>query len=199
MKRLPFWILLTIVMNACTGLPSMAIMLNERPEGEVVNVNENGFIAFSPDGHTKSEMKIDVKNITTGKVFRLNLTPDFSNNLYFGVGPIKIAEKQLDLGMNKSVVIYQLPPGDYVFKYAYIKGLQKTQGSPIPGYPFTIESRVITSFGELSVEGKLGLLGQVESINIRTVKVDIKNAISGFDLYGIPDLRVQSRELEISK
>jgi len=177
--KLVIYAWLVFLISGCTTPPPNATLLNLRPDPAIIDVETNGFLAFAPDSGTEIYLRADIKNNTSGKVFRILLTPE--------------PEK----GNIPPVVVFQLPVGDYKFTHLYSGYGKSPSMTKINPNPFYIHKKIITSFGSLNISGEEGSRLNIKNITVMTDQQDIDILIKQFDGYGISNFRIRDMELSL--
>jgi len=183
------------VLIGCGAIPKMAPMLNVKGIEKEVDADANGFIAFESETDYGDEIRADVKNLDSGKKFRITLNPSTRNSMSFGIGPFTVAERKSDKDLNsKTVFVFQLPPGRYRFQYLY--PAKKASGKRIDG-AFEVGKSEILSFGKLDIGYTYYFTGVAKSLKIESGKEPIDEDIKRFEAYGINKLAIKNTPIAI--
>jgi hypothetical protein len=183
----------------CGLVPNKADFITETSEFQKADIDSNGVLAFHAKQNTGVNVDVDFDNKTLNKKFRVDFTPGFSNLLYLGVGPVKVAEKKLDkIMVSDSIALFSLPPGKYQPWFLYAKRGNKGGKFAVIGEGFEIRQGEITSLGQIEIKYDEGLLG-FKNVAIHSNPGSISDEIKRITQRNLNKMVIQESQINIEK
>jgi hypothetical protein len=185
---------------SCSMFPVKSPFLSERSTLEKTQLENLGFVAFIRDNpDIELAVDVDVKNLRSGKKYRLDVDPAFFNFVL-----IPGLEKKLRRNViSDSVAFYALPEGEYEPVYSTYNVLDNNpstknqSGYKSHGQRFKVEKGKITSFGRIRVDFKQVFLKKT-TLDIYSTGASILNDIRAVQVTGLSDREITEQEFRSS-
>ncbi|MCD6025068.1 MAG: hypothetical protein K0Q91_1984 [Fibrobacteria bacterium] len=188
-------LLLGVTARAGSFFPEMAPFVTERSDLAKADLSTNGILAFSYETDTDHSLKMDVKNVETGKKYRFALNPEFNN--YVSIpGYTKVLPKDV---ISPTVALFSLPPGRYTpVTIQFHSNPNNMSGASVAGSEFTIEAGKTTSFGKVKIDFERGIpLVRKAVFEVQSTGVSIDSALMAVDNPKIASQEILRQELKV--
>ncbi len=195
-------LLLAVLLSGC-ALPK-AILVNDVKMQSKVEPEKNGFICFKSDISMGTELRLKAMNLASKKTLLISTAVN-KNSLGSHVNSSDIAGTSASIEsemLNDSVLIYQLPEGEYQFSMAYFEKSHtpsQVRRSVISDH-FTIQKNTMTYIGDLEVRATwhsfVKYLTQSDIV-LHDQKEKMQYQLSLVNAFGIDRMKMNSQIIQI--
>ena len=196
----------------CGLFPEVSPFVSNRSTLAKTRIEENGVIAFIRDQEDLNlDIKVDVRNLSTGKKYRIDFDPPFFNYVFFLFNGTQLGTLDRKLQRNvisDSVALFALPEGEYEPLYSVVTVMdmgrlmrgdtrQDMSSYRSPGARFTVEPGKVTSFGRIRVDFKQAFLKKTV-LNVYSSGVAITDEIRAVSEIGASSWEIRDQEFRAS-
>lgn len=166
-------------------VPTSALLVNERARSAQVDLAGNGLLAFRGDSAFAMGIRVDLRRLSDGELWRIVLDPDLRGR---GMDSARRAAKWI----TRDLVLQQLPEGDFVPTRLFA-GSDKPL--PCAGDTLRIRKGTTTSWGDIRLTPEKDLLGRPVGLRLATVGRRADSLLATLPAYGISGLPVRHDSL----
>ncbi len=203
-KVLPvFFVSIFVVLMSGCALHK-AILVNDAKLHDKIDPKVNGFLCFKSDISLGTELQLKARNLISNQTLLIS-TSVKRNSLGSHVSYADMTGTSASIEsemLNDSVLIYQLPEGDYQFSMAYFEKSNtpsRVQRSVISDH-FTIQKNTMTYIGDLEVRATwhsfVKYLTQSDIV-LHDQNEKMQNQLSLVNAFGIDRMKMNTQIIQI--
>lgn len=166
-------------------VPTPAVLVNARENAAKTRLADNGLLAFRCDTAFNVGVRVDLRRLSDGDLWRIVLDPNFKPK---GMDSARRAARWTA----PQVVLQQLPEGDYAPVRIYVGSDKPLSFS---GDTLHVHKGSVTSLGDIRMVPEKNLLGGLVGLRIESVGRAADSLLADIPDFGIKALPVRKDSL----
>lgn len=166
-------------------VPTPAVLVNARENAPKIALAANGLLAFRTDTAFNVGVRVDLRRLSDGDLWRIVLDPNFKPR---GMDSARRAARWLA----PQVVLQQLPEGDYAPVRIYVGSDKPLSFS---GDTLHVHKGTVTSLGDIRLVPEKNLLGGLVGLRIESFGRTADSLLPGIADFGIQSLPLRRDSL----